>query len=432
MNNFFETGLIQVKTECYLKIIVFLAPLLNILSGLNLTLYSASMPAIGHYYNASMMMVKNTITATMFGFAIGCIIFGAVLDHIGRRRTIIVSLFAYMLVSLFAITCINIEELILIRFIQGMVVAAITIGSRTLLSDNLTGQGLQTGLLYSSIAYGVGPIIGPFIGGVLQYHFGWESNFIAYTCIAFVLLMLVVLLVNENLCLSQKITLKLLYHDYSSILTHPVLIYSTLITGILQFMLMLYPSIGPYIVENNLALSPIAYGYSILIISCGYLSGTLINRILIKMFSIHGLIKFGFGFWLLAGIISAIFTLLSQFNLWTLILPITIISFSNGFIFPNVLYSYLNYFNKNAGMATALFTSLSMIIGSSGIFIMGQIDIINLKILTAIYMITLSVIIIFYFRLNKHMQYKRCLTTQNRSDKAAPCSVTLQTSKALN
>src|SRR3990167_10202500 len=188
MQNFLNKGFITIKPEKYLKLLILLVPLLNFLPGFTFDLYTPSMPALAHYFNTSIALIKNTVTATLIGFAIGGFINCILLDEFGRRRIILLGLILYIIASIAAIFCHTITQLLIIRFIQGFTAACFTIGCRTIIIDNFKGHQFNIAMLYTSLAYGMGPIIGPFFGGILQHHVGWKANFIAYGVIGFLFL----------------------------------------------------------------------------------------------------------------------------------------------------------------------------------------------------------------------------------------------------
>ena len=110
MKKLLDKAVIQLQSDNYIGLLIIIAPLLNFLTGINIDLYTPSLPEIAHYYGASIIIVKNTITATMIGFAIGCIIFGTIIDIFGRRRIILFGLMVYTVSSLLALACTNIGE----------------------------------------------------------------------------------------------------------------------------------------------------------------------------------------------------------------------------------------------------------------------------------------------------------------------------------
>ncbi len=395
IKNLLNTPIIGIKNDQYLMLLMILAPLLNFLSGITFDLHAASLPAIAIYYAAPISAAKNTITFSLLGFAVGCIFFGTLLDIYGRRPVILLGLFIYTLASFLALVCSTINELLLIRLLQGFTVSCLSIGCRTMVLDNFTGHRFKVALLYTSLAFGIGPILAPFIGGFLQYHFGWKANFIAYGIVSFTLMVIVVLFATESIKNRALFSFKMMYLNYLDVLRHKSFTPGAIISGISQVQLLIYTTTGAFLIENILHRTAITYGNSALVISCGYLLGTLTNRFLIKRFSLYHLISLGFVLLFFGIAMQMLFSIFSQLSLMTIILPITLIGFSNGFIFINVFACCLRSSN-NAGTATALFTSAVMIMGTLGTGIISHINVNNLVGLTTLFGIS-GVIQLFTF-----------------------------------
>jgi len=99
MKNYLNHAVIKLRKETYLSLLIWLAPLLNFLPGLNIDMYAPSMPAIARHFAVSAMAVKNTMTVEVLGMAVGGIIFGTLIDVIGRKRILILGLFVYTIIS---------------------------------------------------------------------------------------------------------------------------------------------------------------------------------------------------------------------------------------------------------------------------------------------------------------------------------------------
>lgn len=397
MKNYRINAVITINETSYLKIIGIIIPFLNFLSGVSFDLHAPSIPHLAIYFDTTTIAVKNTISISLFGFSLGCLLFGVLLDLLGRRITIILCLLIYTIASFSAIWCININQLLFVRFVQGFSVACISIGCRTIAIDKFTGHQFKVILLYTSLAFGIGPIIAPFLGGYLEYHFGWQANFIAYGCISFTLMLLVFLFVEESKLVKASYKIKHILNHHWEILYSKEFLFSSIVIGFSQIQLLIYTTIGAVLVENVLHKSAITYGNSALVISSGYLIGTIINRLSIKRFSTHALIRFGFIILAIGNVMQFLLSIYAM-NLATIIIPIWLISFSNGFIFINLFSSSLKALaNKNKGIVTSLITSATMVIGSIGIFVISHVVINNLLSLALIFLSTLIIQVIIYF-----------------------------------
>jgi len=395
--NLLNSAIVKLSNETYLGLIILIAPLLNFLTGINIDLYTPSLPAIAAYYGVSAMVVKNTITVNMLGFAVGCIIFGPMIDIIGRRRIILFGLAAYIVASFFALVSTHIQQLLLVRLVQGMMVSIASIGGRTIIMDNFTGHKLNIGLLYTSVAFGLGPIIAPFIGGVLQYSFGWKANFFAYAAFASILFFIFVLYVNESLVCPQTFSLKKTYSNYLAVIKNLPFMTGIFILGMCQIGLMIYPTVGAFLVENILHRSPMVYGNSALLVSCGYLAGTLTNRLFIKKWHLHHLTSFGFLLMFSGLFLQIIFVFMRKLNLFTIILPLIMIGFGNAFVFVNTLNRCLKLFRLNVGIAIGLLSCLIMTIGAVGVFIISHVNVYSLTELAAIFVVTIVLQLLVFF-----------------------------------
>ena len=210
-------------------------------------------------------------------------------------------------------------------------------------------------MLYSSLAFGIGPIVAPFFGGLLQYHFGWKANFIAYGVVSFLLMTIFMLLVDESQKSAVKFSIKNIIGHYKTILEQNAFISGFLISGISEFQLLVYTTTGAFIIENVFHRTAIAYGNSALLVSCRYLLGTLTNRIMLKHFSTNKLVQFGFALLFFAIMLELFFSIYNIFNLITLILPIALIGFANGFIFYQYIFSLSSPYQGGGGNCNRTF-----------------------------------------------------------------------------
>lgn len=386
---FSKRAWINVHEKFYLNLIIVVAPLLNFLAGISFDLYAPSMPAIAREFNTSLVAVKNTITITMAGFAIGSLILGVLIDRYGRRTIIVPSLFLYIIVSLIAVKVTSIQQLLAIRFFQGAFTAAAGIGARAMVTDYFSGKRFFIAILYMSIAYGFGLVIGPFFGGYLQYHFGWQANFYAYALIAAIIELIIILFIHESLSHQVEESLWQTTKFYLPIVSHRIFLAGTLILGLVLVEQLIYPTVGVFIVQNTLQYSPVTYGNTALLVGLSYLVGTLMNRIMLEFLSANTLVTIGFSIMLFSVSTLFLFGASVGLNLWTLLIPIIIFNLGLGYIFGNIVAICLGLFPKNAGMNTAVQSCLFMLLSSVGIFFISYLNIVDLWHVALVYLVLL-------------------------------------------
>lgn len=391
---------IQCEPGTYLTVLTLLAGVLNFLCGINIDIYSPSMPTLATFFNVSTMVMKNTITVTLVGWTIGVLCFGILSDSLGRKKILALGLSCYTLVSFFAPFCHMIGLLMLVRFVQGLMVASVTIGCRALLMDSIKGRRFNIALLYTSIGFGLGPILGPYIGGLLQTYIGWQASFVALGVVSLCLLFILMLMINESIGYRHPLALKNAFSRIKTLCQHSMFIIGGLIIGIIQIEITLYPTIGPFIIEGVLQKSVLTYSKTALLMGVSYLGGTLTNRFLLRHFAPKSICDIGCIVMLLSLTLSTLFSVFSRLNLVTLISPIFLLCFSAGLVFGNIMSKNLQQFLEHAGIAIALQTMMLLLMSAVGTFVISHIPINQLFELTIIFwvLIVFEIALLVYYR----------------------------------
>jgi MFS family permease len=361
-------ALFTINRQSYLNLIMVVLPLMNFLSSLNIDIYAPSMPSIAADLNTSVMIIKNTITVTVLGWGFGAIIFGVLVDCIGRKKSLFYSVLCYSLASAAAIMCHHIHSLMLIRFVQGASVVCISIACRAILFDELSTERFQHAMVYMSIGYGLAPIIGPFFGGLLQHYFNWRANFIALFIFSLILLFILMGWINESLAQPKKIQFKPIIKEFFIILRNHTFLAGVFIISLQQMIMLLYPSIGPFIVQKELHFSALTFGYSALVVGFGYISGNILNRLLLASTTPKNACLVGYGILLISIVISYAFNAWWKLNLVTLIIPMLLINLSAGLIFSNLVGNNIQLFPKNPGMNLSIQVFLVAVAATMGLF----------------------------------------------------------------
>lgn len=123
------------------------------------------------------------------GTALGFVLFGEAGARLNTRPLLIVSLAGFAVLSLAAANAASLDELIALRFAQGLVSAGPAVFGpgiiRSLLDD---GGALRALALLGSIESLV-PALAPLVGYALLLGWGWQASFLLTACIAGVLVL---------------------------------------------------------------------------------------------------------------------------------------------------------------------------------------------------------------------------------------------------
>jgi Bcr/CflA subfamily drug resistance transporter len=336
----------------YESYLILLAPLLNSISGISTDLYAPSLPAISEEFGVSGTLVQQTISITLIGYAFGQIVFGLIADCVGRLRALYPGMALFVAASLLAMVAPNIETLMAARILQGFAVGACQVVARALLVDNIKGERFYIAVVYLSLAWGLGPVIAPFIGGLVQHWVGWRANFLLYAVYSGALLWMAMGL-RESLAVTHRKTLRDAIAGYALISRNRQFLSAVLILGASFASFLVWNIIGPHLVQHTLGHGPRYFGATALAAGLAYLVGTLLNRTLIRHLPVPRI--------MLAGMLITIGgTAASALGPGGLALPwllagILLINFGQGLLFSNVVARTMMLFPDRAGATASLF-----------------------------------------------------------------------------
>jgi predicted MFS family arabinose efflux permease len=348
-------------------------PLLNSVAGIVIDLYAPSMPAIGREFHSSAAAMQNTIVIATFAYAIGQLFFGVLSDWKGRRLSIILGLSLFCLGSLFAMQVHSLEALLLARALQGFSVGSCQVVARAVLVDSVSGKRFEVAVIYLSLAFAIGLIAGPYIGGTIQQTYGWRANFVFYAAYACLLLLMSGIGLRETLPAESRSTPAHVFRIYKMILRNSAFSFSTLQLGLCFVGFTLWNQVGPDIVERLLAHSPRYFGATALSVGAAYLLGTVSNRLLVSVTTDRQRLwgsNIAFALGALTISLSG-----AHIDLLFIVSGVMLCAFSQGVVFPNILSRGLSFFPDRAGIAASLLGFGMLIVGSGGLALARLIEI---------------------------------------------------------
>ena len=157
--------------------IALLLAALSALGPFAIDTYLPSFHDIGQSLQATPVEVQQTLTFYLVPFAIMALWHGAIADALGRRRVLLVTLALFGLSVAGCIFATRIEQLWVLRALQGMSAGAGIVVSRAVVRDLYDGAQAHRLMSHMTMMFALAPAIAPVIGGRLQEWFGWRSVF---------------------------------------------------------------------------------------------------------------------------------------------------------------------------------------------------------------------------------------------------------------
>ncbi|WP_394200936.1 MFS transporter [Shewanella waksmanii] len=147
----------------------------SIVIYINLYIVQGMLPLVSEQFDVAPAHATLLLSVTSFSMAISLLFYALLSDKVGRRKPIIVSLYLLVMVDGLMIWLGSFEQLMLIRLLQGVLLAAVPAIAMAYFKDMLTNkQLLQAGAIYIA-ANSVGGIVGRLIGGMMTALFNWQQ-----------------------------------------------------------------------------------------------------------------------------------------------------------------------------------------------------------------------------------------------------------------
>ena len=160
----------------------FLAPFMG--SSVNIAL-----PSIGRRFGADAVTLSWVATGYLLGAAIGLVPFGRLADILGRKKIFVSGILTYTTSTLLSTLSPSITALIAFRVLEGIGGAMIFGTGVAILTSVFPPEERGKALGINTAATYLGLSLGPVLGGLLTYHFGWRSIFLVNMPLCFIIIL---------------------------------------------------------------------------------------------------------------------------------------------------------------------------------------------------------------------------------------------------
>lgn len=335
---------------------------------LAIDLYLPSLPAMSSYFHCSNFLIQLTLTAYILSLGISQLFYGPASDRFGRRPVLLFGFGVFFLASLACVLAVTINQLLLFRALQGLGMGCgFAVGS-AILGDSFTGKKLARMTTFSSMIYSLSPIIAPVFGGYLQHYFGWRSNFMFMAFFCLLLLSGIFFAISETNKHLDKTALQpgKLLASYFSMCVDSNFIGNILCLTLAFGVMITFNIVGPFLLQNVLHASVVAYGQLLLLVGLAYCLGTAFNSQLLKIIKINYAIALGMAMMLVFALALLVSSWCGWFTVTSVVLFTCLEIFATGLVFPNCFAKALELFPTKLGVASAIIGS-GALLGTSAI-----------------------------------------------------------------
>lgn len=330
--------------------------MLTALGPLSTDFYLPSLPEIVRVMATDVSGAQATLSAFLFGFAAGQIVWGPLSDRLGRRPVLIAGLCLFSVTTLACAFAPSIEALIGARFAQALGASGPIVLGRAMVRDLYEGPRAGRELARMGTIMGLVPAVAPVLGGVLQTAFGWRSTFLASLVFALAILAFVVTMLPETLRQRspERFSLLAIIRGFRLLLQNRAYRIYVALTALAYAGLFAFISGSSFVLMGIYGLSAPAYGLSFGFCVLGYILGTIIAQRLVGRRGLDGVIALGVaclaggGLAMLLGVATGLGGPLG------VVVPMALYACGVGLTMPQAQASAMMPFPDRAGAASSL------------------------------------------------------------------------------
>ncbi|MCO6184720.1 multidrug effflux MFS transporter [Rhizobium sp. L1K21] len=349
-----------------------IAALMIALGPLSLAMYTPAMPQLAIAFGSPESAIKITLSVYFGGFALAQLATGPIADAFGRRKATLVFLTLYMVGSLLAAFSTSVALLIAGRLVQGIGAAVGQTVARAIIRDQFSGHQAARIMNMTGIILAIAPAMSPTIGGVLLANFGWRSIFFTMLLMSIITLAIVMTTMTETILPDrQRIKPAPLLKAYGTILINPIFMTGTVVLSASVGTLYTLANILPFVLIDEVGLTPTQFGIGMLLQSGMFLLGSLAFRLCMRWANAEQLIKPGLFFIAAGSITTIICGLMLEPSYLSVMGPVALYAFGIAFIIPHLMVAALQPFPHIAGSASSMMGFLQMGTGLLGGFLSG-------------------------------------------------------------
>lgn len=338
-------------------LLVFLG---SVLAQLSMDLYTPSFPAMQAVFATSATSIQLTLIAFWLGFGFGQLPMGYVADKFGRRPMSILSYAIFFLSTIMLLYTHSIIGFIFWRFFQGVGGAGLQVHMRIAYRDLLSGKQLKKMVSIFSAAWSAVPLFAPTIGGYVQQYFGWQMQFkvLLGLCAFFMLL-------NYRLLPETRSKQAIEEAEYfvqairSSFLNRRLMFFLSIVT-LMAFALVGFVAVSPFIFQVTFALSPVHYGWVLLMVTIFNMLGSFSMGWIQHKCSQKSLYFTLFSVMAVACLGLLILNVILPTSILLVVIPMCVIYWGEGSIYVLTAANAYESFSKNIGVNSAVYGCVLM------------------------------------------------------------------------
>ena len=344
---------------------IFTLILLASISALTMNIFLPSLPNIASDLNSSTSILGLSVGIYLASSAVLQLIIGPFSDQFGRRPLILWSLIIFCLSTLATVFVTSTAQFLLLRVFQAISASCMVLARAIVRDTTESIEKAGSKIAYVTMGMALVPMVGPAIGGLLDYQYGWEASFWVLCLLGLVILIIAFFDVGETLSDHNQSFLE-------QISTYPSLLRSKrfwgycLSSAFVSGAFFSYLGGAPFVGNEVFGLEPKDLGFWFGAPAIGYILGNFLSGRFSTKIGLDKMIFFGVATALSGVSVSLTISFLGQGSMLSFFGFMTLVGLGNGMSIPNATAAMMSINPKLAGTAAGLGSAI-MIGGGAGL-----------------------------------------------------------------
>jgi DHA1 family bicyclomycin/chloramphenicol resistance-like MFS transporter len=336
------------------------------LGPFSIDMYLPGFDAIAEDLHTTVPKVSLSLSGFFIGISFGQLLYGPLLDKFGRKKPLYIGLVVYILASLGCLAVKDINQLIVLRFIQAIGSCATAVASVAMVRDMFAVKESPKVFASLMLVIAVSPMLAPTAGGYLIAGLGWQYVFVFLALMAVALLVACYFFLPDSYKPDPHYSLKPapMVKKFLSVLVKPQFYTYALITSLSFAGLFTYVSASPMVFMGLYGVSKTGYGWIFAMLSVAFIGSSQVNSLLLRWHTSKEIVNWALAAQALFSFLFLLAALNNLLNLYSTIAFIALFLCCLGLINPNAAALSLAPFSKDAGSASALMGALQMGLGA--------------------------------------------------------------------
>ena len=339
--------------------------LLASISALTMNIFLPSLPNIASELNSSTSILGLSVGIYLASSAVLQLIIGPFSDQFGRRPLILWSLIIFCISTLATVFVTNTAQFLILRIFQAISASCMVLARAIVRDTTESIEKAGSKIAYVTMGMALVPMVGPAIGGLLDYQYGWEASFWLLFILGLVILIISFFDVGETLSNHNQSFLE-------QISTYPSLLRSKrfwgycLSSAFVSGAFFSYLGGAPFVGNEVFGLEPKDLGFWFGAPAIGYVLGNFLSGRFSTKIGLDKMIFLGVTTALFGVSISMTISLLDHGSVLSFFGLMTLVGLGNGMSIPNATAAMMSINPKLAGTAAGLGSAI-MIGGGAGL-----------------------------------------------------------------